>query len=136
MSIHSKGRRDARKKKARSAARARPARPMTEHAHLLDGDGRVFGGAALRGEEWVVVLGGKPAATTDSAAMVIAMLRHVAALREAAGDAVRLTCSTWLQEMATSEATAEGKTLDEYLAMLEAERAERENGDGSPAQQL
>ena len=97
MSIHSKGRRDARKKKAKSAARARPARPMTEHAHLLDGEGRVFGGAALR---------------------------------EAAGDAVKLTCSTWLQETATSEARAEGKTLEEYLAMLEAERLERAERDG------
>ena len=135
MSIHSKGRRDARKKKAKSAARAHPARPMTEHAHLLDGEGRVFGGAALRGEEWVVVLGGKPAAATDSAAMAIALLRHVAALREAAGDAVKLTCSTWLQETATSEARAEGKTLEEYLAMLEAERVERaeRDGDDEPA---
>ena len=135
MSIQSKARRDARKKKAKAASRARPPLPLAEHAHLLDGDGRVFGGAVLRGEEWVVVLGGKPAAATDSAAMAIAMLRHVAALREAAGDAVRLSCSTHLQAMATGEATAEGKTLEEYLAMLEAERVERaeRDSDDEPA---
>ena len=132
MSIQSKARRDARKKTAKAASRARPPLPLAEHAHLLDGDGRVFGGAVLRGEEWVVVLGGKPAAKTDSAAMVIAMLKHVAALREAAGDQVRLDYSTHLQAAATAEAEAEGRTLDDYLAMLEAERAERDAGDDAP----
>ena len=125
MSIHSKGRRDARKKNAKSEEGADRAVPITEQAHLLVGEGRVLGGAALRGEEWVVVLGGKPAAATDSAAMAIAMLRHVAALREAAGDAVRLSCSTHLQAMATGEATAEGKAE-------RVERAERD-GDDEPA---
>ena len=77
MSITSKARRDARKKKA---AKAAPARPLVEHAHLVDERGGVFGGAGLRGKEWVLVLGGKPAARTDSAAMVLAMLQHVATL--------------------------------------------------------
>ena len=131
MSIGSKARRDARRKKA---AKAGPARPLVEHAHLVDGRGGVFGGAGLRGKEWVLVLGGKPAARTDSAAMVLAMLQHVAALRDGAGDAVRLSFSTQLRDAATAEAAAEGKTLDEYLAQLEAERAEREaSPEGAPA---
>jgi hypothetical protein len=123
MSIHSKAKRDARRKKT---AKAAPARPLVEHAHLVDGRGGVFGGAVQRGREWVLVLGGKPAARTDSAAMVLAMLTHVAALRETAGDAVRLSYSTQLRDAATAEAAAEGKTLDDYLAQLEAERAERD----------
>jgi hypothetical protein len=123
MSIGSKARRDARRKKA---AKAGPARPLVEHAHLVDGRGGVFGGAGLRGKEWVLVLGGKPAARTDSAAMVLAMLKHVAELKETAGDAVRLSYSTQLRDAATAEASAEGKTLDEFLAQLEAERAERD----------
>src|SRR5688500_5862886 len=110
MSIHSKAKRDARRKKA---AKAGPARPLAEHAHLIDGAGRVFGGAVLRGKEWVLVLGGKPAARTDSAAMVLAMLQHVAALKEGADDTVRLSFSTHLRDAATAEATAEGKSLDE-----------------------
>ncbi|KFN48725.1 hypothetical protein [Arenimonas composti] len=122
MSIHSKSRRDARRKNAKSA----PAqRPPTEHAHLVDGRGAVFGGAVCRAGAWVLVLGGKPAARTDSAAMVLAMLKHVASLREGAGDAVRLTLSTQLRDAATTEAAEDGKTLDEYLAQLAAEREER-----------
>lgn len=123
MSIGSKAKRDARRKKA---AKAGPARPLAEHAHLVDGRGAVFGGAVARGKEWVLVLGGQPAARTDSAAMVLAMLAHVARLRDAAGDAVRLSYSTQLRDAATAEAQAEGRTLDEYLAQLEAERAERD----------
>jgi hypothetical protein len=123
MSIGSKAKRDARKKKA---AKSAPARPPAEHAHLVDGRGVVFGGAVRRAQEWVLVIGGKPAARTDSAAMVLAMLKHVAELKETAGDAVRLSYSTQLRDAATAEASAEGKTLDEFLAQLEAERAERD----------
>lgn len=122
MSINSKARRDARKRKEKAAPRGRP---LVEHAHIADGSGAVFGGAVRKGDEWVLVLNGKPAASTDSAAMVLAMLRHVAALRDAAGDAVRLTMSTQLRDAATAEAEAAGKTLDAYLDELEAERAER-----------
>ena len=130
MSIHSKARRDARRKKSRTP-RPGPARPLAEHAHLVDGHGTIFGGAALRGEEWLMVLGGKVVTGTDSAAMMLAMLKHVAALREAAGDTVRLTYSTHLGEVATAEAAAEGRTLDEYLAQLDAEREERKRESGT-----
>ena len=130
MSIHSKARRDARRKKSRTP-RPGPARPLAEHAHLVDGQGRIFGGAGLRGEEWLMVLGGKVVTATDSAAMMLAMLKHVAALREAAGDTVRLTYSTHLGEVATAEAAAEGRTLDEYLAQLDAEREERKREPGT-----
>ena len=130
MSIHSKARRDARRKKSRTP-RPGPPRPLAEHAHLVDGQGRIFGGAGLRGEEWLMVLGGKVVTATDSAAMMLAMLKHVAALREAAGDTVRLTYSTHLGEVATAEAAAEGRTLDEYLAQLDAEREERKREPGT-----
>lgn len=136
MSIHSKAKRDARRKKAKAAAR--PARPLAEHAHLIDAHGRIFGGAALRGQEWLMMLGGKAVTGTDSAAMMLAMLKHVAGLREAAGDTVRLSVSTQLSDAATAEAAALGKTLDEYLAELDAEREERaaekggDAGDGAP----
>ena len=132
MSIRSKAKRDARRKKAASASRTRLARPMQEHAHLIDGEGRIFGGAGLHGQQWAIVLGGKVVARTESAAMTIAMLKHVAGLQESHGE-VRLSYSTQLSEAATAEAAAEGKTLDEFLAQLEAERQERNApADGEP----
>ena len=125
MSIHSKSRRDARKKKQRPSGADRTGPKLQPHAHLLDGDGKVIGGAGLRGDQWVMVVGGKVITTTDSAGMAIAMLKHVAALREAAGLAVTLSYSTQLRDAATVEAEAVGKTLDEYLDLLEQERVER-----------
>ena len=135
MSIRSKAKRDARKKKTTTASRSSPARPLVEHAHLTDGDGNIFGGAGLRQDDWVMVLGGKEVAATDSAAMMLAMLKHVAALQEDSGGSVRLSYSTQLAEAATAEAAVEGKSLDEYLAQLEAEREERggETGDDPSA---
>ena len=127
MSIRSKAKRDARKKKQRSPARAGAARAIKEHAHLLDEHGNVFGGAGRRGAEWVLVLGGKVATATESPAMILAMLKHVSGLREAAGGGVQLNYSNQLRDAATAEAESQGKTLEEFLAMLEAERDERTN---------
>ena len=73
----------------------------------------------------------RSSAAPRSAAMMLAMLKHVAALRAAAGDTVRLTYSTHLGEVATAEAAAEGRTLDEYLAQLDAEREERKREPGT-----
>ena len=61
----------------------------------------------------------------NSAAMILAMLKHTASVRESEGVSVRLTYSTTLKTAATQEAEAEGKTLDAYLEVLEAERIER-----------
>lgn len=128
MSIRSKAKRGARKKKQRNPARAGATRAIEEHAHLLDEHGNIFGGAGRRGSEWVLVLGGKVATATDSPAMVLAMLKHVAELREGAGGGVQLNYSNQLRDAATAEAEREGKTLEEFLAMLEAERLERSDG--------
>lgn len=137
MSIRSKAKRDARKKKTKSVGRRAPTRSLVEHAHLIDGDGAIFGGAGLRGQEWIIVLGGRELAGTDSAAMALAMLNRIATVEEAGGTSVRLSYSTQMRDAATAEATAEGKTLDEYLAQLEAERAERADADAdADAQEL
>jgi len=130
MSINSKAKRDAKKKRQKSKPLGVEPK-LVEHAHLRDGSGAVFGGAALRGEEWVMVLGGDIVAGTDSAAMILAMLKHVAASKEESGEAVRLDYSTQLRDAATREAEAEGKTLYQYLEMLEQERAERHE-DAAP----
>ena len=117
------------KKPARGDGDAR--RAMPAHAHLLDTDDRVMGGVALRDEDWVVVLQGRPVASTKSAGMAIAMLRHTASLLLRAGHAIRIDVSDTLSAKASDEGATAGKTLDEYLAFLEAERAERDAERGA-----
>ena len=124
MSTRSKAKRDARKRKLKRVSKEKRLRQIIEHAHLIVGE-RIVGGAGLRGDEWVLVLGRDVVAGTDSAAMILTMLKHVAALQEQGGEAVELNYSTHLRDAATAEAEAEGKTLDAYLAELEAEREER-----------
>lgn len=102
-----------------------PGSVIPAYAHLTDASGRVVGGAGLRDDDWVLVLHGRPAASTDSAGMILAMLRHTASMLRRAGHPVSLDCSDTLRDRATEEATVVGKTLDGYLAWLEAERAER-----------
>jgi hypothetical protein len=123
------------KKTARGDGDAR--RSMPAHAHLLDAADRVVGGVALRDEDWVVVLQGREVASTESAGMAIAMLRHTATLLGRAGHPVRVDTSETLIAHATEEGAAAGKSLDDYLAYLEAERAElaaeRGGGEGTRA---
>lgn len=125
MSINSKARRDARRKQQPKRTQdGAAASPMAAHAHLLDGDGRIIGGVALRGDEWALVLGGRVVTTTDSAAMAIAMLHRAAVARGTAEAAVQLRYSDALRDAATREAETSGQTLEQYLAALEAERIE------------
>lgn len=125
MSINSKAKRDARKKKRPKLGAARAAPVLRPHAEILDGEGNIVGGAGIRSGEWVMVLNGQEVAATDSPAMILAMLTHAATTREEAGLQVELRYSTELRDAATVEAASEGKTLEQYLAMLEAERVER-----------
>lgn len=94
------------------------------HAQLNDASGAVLGGIALRGEEWVLVLQGRPIATTDCAGMAIAMLRHTVALLTGSGQDVSMRYSDLLRDRATAEAAAADRSLEDYLDFLEAERAE------------
>ena len=123
MSIHSKARRDARRKKQPAAAVA-PTRPIRVHAKLVDCEGTNVGGAGLRGDDWVLVLAGRVVATTNSASMMIAMLRRTVAVRQQGGEHLRLDCTRTLLDAATREAALVDRTLEEHLLALEAERAE------------
>lgn len=111
-------------------SRARDAMPV--HARLMDAAGDVVGGVARREDEWVAVLGGRVVATTESAGLAIAMLRHTATLLADAGRPVRIDVADTLRDAATAEGLVVGKPLEEYLAFLEAERAElaREKSGG------
>lgn len=125
MSRNSKARRHARRKKEPKRPIRRLGAPLQPHAQLETADGNTVGGAGWRDGEWLTVLGGQVVARTQSAAMTLAMLRHIVALQEQAGQAVKLTYSPTMETVAIREAGAAGKSLEEYLQMLEQERAER-----------
>lgn len=125
MSLNSKARRDARKKKEPKRPIRRLGAALQPHAQLETAEGDVLGGAGWRDGEWLTVLGGQVAARTSSAAMTLAMLRHIVALKEQAGQELKLTYSPAMESAATREAAANGHTLEEYLQALEQERAER-----------
>ena len=134
MSINSKARRDARKRR-KPAAAVPVSAPIRAHAKLVDCDRATVGGAGLRGDDWVLVLAGRVAATTDSPSMVIAMLQRTLAVRQEAGEHLRLETSRTLLEAATHEAAALDRTLEAHLLALEAERVEhaaRKAGGGAP----
>jgi hypothetical protein len=137
MSRNSKAKREARIKKEPKRPIRRLGGSLQPHAQLLDGNDQSVGGVGWRDGEWLLVLGGNVAARSASAAMALAMLHHVMAVRERSGDELRLEASAPLLSAASREAAAEGHTLDEYLAMLEQERLERSleapAATGSPA---
>ena len=125
MSRNSKARRDARRKKEPARPIRRLGQQIQPHAQLADAQGEAVGGAGWRDGQWLTVVGGQVVARTESAALTLAMLRHLVALREQAGQPVTLTFSPALEAMATREATAAGLTLEEHLQQLEAERLAR-----------
>ncbi|MFE0502346.1 hypothetical protein ACFW0P_16365 [Lysobacter soli] len=126
MSRNSKAKRDARKKKEPSRPIRRLGDALQPHAQLLDADDAAIGGVGWRDGEWLLVLGSQVAARSDSAAMALAMLRHVVAVQERTGRELRLEASAPLLNAAGREAAALGRTLEEHLAALEQERVERE----------
>jgi hypothetical protein len=126
MSRNSKAKRDARKKKEPSRPIRRLGGALQPHAQLLDADDAAIGGVGWRDGEWLLVLGSQVAARSDSAAMALAMLRHVVAVQERNGRELRLEASAPLLNAAGREAAALGRTLEEHLAALEQERVERE----------
>ena len=124
MSINSKAKRDARKKRMSRKARSSSTAKAEVHAHLFENDVLVGGGAFHLGE-WVMTFKGQPISGTDSPAMLLAMLKRAASSLEEQGASVRLEYSTKLRDAAASEAAEEGKSLDELLEFLAAERLER-----------
>lgn len=125
VSKSSKIRRDARRKDAPTRSIRRLGGSLQMHAHLKDTDGRVVAGAGLRDGEWVMLLAGRAVATTESAALMLAMLRHTADVQSRAGVETTLGISQSLGAAATAEAEAAGRSLADHLAFLETERQSR-----------
>src|SRR5690606_19386748 len=132
MSIQSKARRDARKRKAeRERNRARAGRPPIEpHAELRDRDGNLLAGVVRQGGVWVLGMDGRIAGSSDSAAQMLMLMRRAQRLHEEQGVPVKLVYSDVLRDEAALEAAANGKSPEEYEQQLEAEMASARPVDG------
>ena len=116
MSIQSKARREAKKRKAtkeRNAARAN-APAIEPHAELRNPQGDLLAGIVRQAGVWVLGMDGRIAGSSDSAAEVLAMIKQAAALHEAQGNPVRLGYSDELRDTAVIEAAAQGLTLEQF----------------------
>jgi len=120
MSTNFRIRREAKKRSAAKAGdRKAGGVPIEPHAELRDQQGRLLAGIVRREGEWVLGMGGQIAGSTQSAAHVLAMIRHAGVLHEAQGTPVRLTWSDALKDAAHAEAAGEGMTFEEFEARLE-----------------
>lgn len=125
MSIQSKAKRDARKKREKRAAGKRPSGGgFVAHAQLVDGDGQLVAAGGRYDGHWAAIVAGKAVPGIESAALLLAMLRHIAARCEDEGRATTLTVGPVLEKAAATEAENGGHSLEDYLALLEAERVE------------
>ena len=124
MSIQSKARRDAHRRKAERERNLQPKpAPIEPHAELRDRDRRLLAGIVRREGRWVLGMDGRIAGETDSAARVFALIRRAAELHEAKGVPVRLVYSDALRDAERAELEALGidragfeRQLDEELA--------------------
>ena len=128
MSQHSQAKRAARKKREKKAANASTSRragaPFVAHAQLIDDAGTLVAAGGLHGSEWVMVVAGRALDGIDSPGLLIAMLKHTAERCASEGRGTTLRLSTVLEKAAADEAAEGGHSLDGWLALLEAERAE------------
>lgn len=116
MSIQSKARREAKKRKAtkeRNVARAN-APAIEPHAELRNPQGDLLAGIVRQAGVWVLGMDGRIAGSSDSAAEVLAMIKQAAAMHEAQGNPVRLVYSDELRDTAVIEAAAQGLTLEQF----------------------
>jgi hypothetical protein len=122
MSINSKVRREAKKRKALKNRRLSGARSGIEpHAELRNPQGELLAGIVRRSGVWILGMHGQIAGSSDSAAEVLAMIKRTAALHEAQGQPVRLVYSDELRDTAELEAAAQGMSLDAFEKKLEEE---------------
>ncbi|AKC85846.1 hypothetical protein [Pseudoxanthomonas suwonensis] len=125
MSIQSKARRDARKRKsARERNRAQAGAAQIEpHAELRDRDDNLLAGIVRQSGVWVLGMDGRIVGSSDSAAQVLMLIRRAQRLHDEKGIAVKLVYSDALRDEAELEAAAQGKSLADYEQQLEEEMA-------------
>ena len=125
MSIQSKARREAKKRKAtkeRNVARANTL-AIEPHAELRDADGKLLAGVVRQSGVWVLGMDGRIAGSSDSAAQMLMLIRRAQRLHDEQGITVKLVHSDALREEAELEAATHGKSLADYQQQLEDEMA-------------
>ncbi len=125
MSIQSKARRDARRRKEqREHNRARAGAPAIEpHAELRDSEGKLLAGVVRQAGVWVLGMDGRIAGSSDSAAQMLMLIRRAQRLHDEKGIPVKLVYSDALRDEAELEAATHGKSLADYETQLEEEMA-------------
>ena len=124
MSIQSKARRDARRRKAERERNRRGDAPAIEpHAELRDRDDNLLAGIVRRSGEWVLGMDGRIVGSSDSAAQVLMLIRRAQRLHDEKGVPVKLVYSDALRDEAELEAAVNGKSLADYEKQLEDEMA-------------
>ena len=135
MSIKSKAKRDAARKKSNSGnsnrngnGASQVATPEVEaHADLRDVDGSLLGGIVRRDDEWLLGMDGKMVGSSDSAATMLALIRRAATMHERTGKQATLKFSDALRDAANKEASELGMSFEQFEANLE------ENMQANPA---
>ncbi|WDS36267.1 hypothetical protein [Pseudoxanthomonas sp.] len=134
MSITSKQRRDARKRREERArnqaeAAAGPASPIEPHAELRDAQKQLLAGIVRRDGQWVLGMNGRIAGESDSAANVLALILRAAELHDRAGTNVRLVYSDDLKHAAQAEAAAQGMTFEQFQQQFTARLQDGERAE-------
>ena len=121
MSIKSKAKRDANRKKSdRRNGAEEPANTDVEaHADLRDAAGTLLGGIVRREDEWLLGMDGKMVGSSDSAATMLALIRRAAVMHERTGRPATLKFSDALRDAAHEEARLLGLSFDEFEANLD-----------------
>lgn len=134
MSITSKARRDARKRRLEKLRNAPAASTVViePHAELRDHDGQLLGGIVRRDGEWTLGLGGRIVGGSESAARVLAMLKRAAVLHERDGASIHLSCSSALSAAAQREVSEQGLSFEQYQTRLAEEMASGRAAPMSP----
>lgn len=118
MSITSKQRRDARKRREQRARNQAEANvtpsPIEPHAELRDAQKQLLAGIVRRDGQWVLGMNGRIAGESDSAANVLALILRAAELHDRAGTNVRLVYSDDLKHAAHAEAAEQGMTFEQF----------------------
>ena len=124
MSIQSKARRDARRRKAERERNRRGDAPAIEpHAELRDRDDNLLAGIVRQSGVWVLGMDGRIVGSSDSAAQVLMLIRRAQRLHDEKGVPVKLDYSDALRDEAELEAAVHGKSLADYEKQLEDEMA-------------
>lgn len=133
MSIRSKAKRDAnKKKKARERLVAiRPGPAIEAHAELRARDGTLLGGIARQDGEWVLGLDGRMVGGSTSAATILSLLMRAEAMHRQTGGESTLKFSKAIRAAADTEAGTEGMSLDEFRERLE-QRMEATSPSAAP----